>query len=126
MAQIEIPLSDEAMDLVVENVRGSLHVKGWGRDKVRVEVEDSKDLSQQEKGGKLLLSSEGDLLLRIPSEVNLTVKSVDGEASLSSLEGELNIGTIRGSLTLRDVAETQIDEASGNLTARDIEGGLSV
>ena len=126
MAQIEIPLSDEAMDLVVENVRGSLHVKGWGRDKVRVEVEDSKDLSQQEKGGKLLLSSEGDLLLRIPSEVNVTVKSVDGEASLSSLEGELNIGTIRGSLTLRDVAETQIDEASGNLTARDIEGGLSV
>lgn len=126
MALIEIPLSESDLDLVIENVGGSLHIKGWGRDGVRAEIQDANDLSHKEKGGKLVLSTKSDLFLRVPSDNNLTVKAVGGEANLNGLEGELVIGTVGGSLNLRDVARTRIEEVSGNLSARDVEGGLSV
>lgn len=124
MAQIDIPLEDG--ELFIAKVDGSLHVKGWGRDNVRVEIEDPDDLSQEQKRNKLTLSARDDLILRVPDECALTIQEVSGDANLSSLEETLTIGSIKDSLTLRDVAETKIEEVFDNLNVRDVEGDFSV
>lgn len=125
MARINLD-SGDAPQVHVERVAGSLQVKGWDEEGIRIDVQDEKDLKYTFKNDLLVLTSQGDCILRIPQDSSLDIESVGGNAFIGDVEGELNLQSISGSLSVKNVGETSIGTVSGNLSIRSVEGDLSV
>jgi len=112
-----------APEVVLDQVHGNLEVKGW--DEPEVELRYTPDtLEIQEGEDSLRLICTGNLELRVPVGADLQVTTVYGQARLRRLEEPLKIGEVHGSLSLREVAETSIDQVFGELSARDLTAGL--
>ncbi|MQC26064.1 MAG: hypothetical protein DWG76_01250 [Chloroflexi bacterium] len=113
------------LKITVERVGGSLQVKGWERDIWRVERPHDKDSFIQNKN-QLSIRAHGDCILRVPSESQLTVNRVGGNANVFDLEGEVAIESVGGSVNLRRVGPSRIEHIGGHLDARDVDGDLTV
>lgn len=125
MARINLDTGD-SLQVHVERVAGSLQVKGWDEDSVRIDVQEEKELTYTFKNDLLVLSAQGDCILRIPEESALDIESVGGNAFIGDVEGELNLKSISGSLSVKNTGETTIGTVSGNLSIRSVEGDLDV
>ncbi|MEX1143380.1 MAG: hypothetical protein WEC16_00945 [Anaerolineales bacterium] len=125
MASIQIP-SGESPVLQINNVGGSLQVKSWGEDSIRIEVQHQEHLDYSFEDNMLDLSCDSDCLLRVPEDSATQIDSVGGDAYVLNVEGAVSAERIGGSLTLKNVGATTLKRISGNLTARNVEGDLSV
>lgn len=125
MARIELP-SDGSPHVTIENVNGSLQVKGWSEDRIRIDVRSEEDLHYTNTADMLTLQANSDCVLRVPEESTLTVQSVNRDAYIANVEGEVHVESVSGSLTIKAVGETRIENISGNLNVRTVEGDLSV
>lgn len=124
MARIDIPSNDNP-EIQIESISGSLQVKGWDEESIRIEVRSQGDLHYDAEDGNLSLSCDSDCILRVPGESTIHVESVSGDAYISYVEGSVQVDAVGGSLTLKSVGTTGIGEIAGNLAARNIEGELS-
>lgn len=125
MAKIEIP-SNGSPEITIESVSGSLQVKGWDEDNIRVDVHNQDDLHYTADDDMLTLRSDSDCVLRVPSESTLTVQSVSRDAYIANIEGEVSIESVSGSLTMKNVGETKVENVSGNFTVRGVDGELYI
>jgi len=125
MARIQIPSGDSPV-LQITSVGGSLQVKSWGEDSIRIEVQREENLDYSFAKNILMLSCTSDCLLRVPEESTTHIESVGGDAFVISVEGEVHVERVGGSLTLKNVGPAALGRISGNLTARNVEGELSV
>src|SRR3990172_12102960 len=125
MARINLEANDSPK-IYIESVGGSLQVKGWDEENIRIEVQHEDELTYTFEDNELKLTSQGDCILRVPDESELRVESVGGDAYIVDVEGELNIEDVSGSLALKNVGATTIGEVSGNLSVRGVEGGLTI
>jgi hypothetical protein len=110
-------------EITVEQVLGSLDVKGWEREVVEVSARLS-ELSLEEGDGKISLGSRGSLALRLPVMASVKVEDVHGQARIKQLQETLAIETVHGSLVLRDVADIELGTVHGELFARDLAGEI--
>lgn len=124
MARIDIP-SNDSPEIQIEKVAGSLQIKGWDEESIRIEVRSQGDLHYDVVDGNLSLSCDSDCILRVPEESTIHVEAASGDAYISYIEGSVQVDSVGGSLTLKSVGTTTIGEISGNLAARNIEGELS-
>jgi hypothetical protein len=125
MARIELP-TDGSPHVTIESVNGSLQVKGWSEERIRIDVRSEDDLHYTNTDDMLTLHADSDCVLRVPEESALTVQSVNRDAYIANVEGEVHVESISGSLTIKAVGETRIENVSGNLTVRTVEGDLAV
>lgn len=125
MARIQIP-SGDAPILQIDKVGGSLQIKAWGEDAIRIEVQREEHLDHSFEDNTLVLSCDSDCILRVPEESTTHIESVGGDAYVIGVEGEAHVERVGGSLTLKNVGAASLGRISGNLTARNVEGELTV
>src|SRR3989304_4814001 len=124
MARINLEANDSP-EIHIESVGGSLQVKGWDEESIRIEVQHEDELTYTFEDNELKLTAQGDCLLRVPGESQLRVESVGGDAYIVDVEGEINLEDVSGSLALKNVGATTIGEVSGNLSVRGVDGSLA-
>ena len=125
MQRVQIPSGDSPV-LQISNVGGSLQVKAWGEDSIRIEVQREEHLDHSFADNALVLSCSSDCLLRVPDESATHIDSVGGDAFVIGVEGEVHVQRVGGSLTLKNVGAATLGRISGNLTARNVEGEVNV
>jgi hypothetical protein len=125
MARVNLN-SSSAPEINVESVAGSLQIKSWGEDAIRIEAHHDEDLHFTFNDDVLTVSSDGDCLIRCPESSEVMIDSVSGNAVVSGIENEITVESVSGTLTLKGVGATTVNEVSGSLNARNIEGDLSI
>ena len=125
MARLEIPSGDNPL-LKINTIGGSLQLKSWGEDSIRLEAQREEHIDYSFEDNTLELSCASDCLVRVPEESETHIESVGGDAFVLNVEGEVHVQRVGGSLTLKNVGASSLGSISGNLTARGVEGELSV
>jgi hypothetical protein len=111
-------------EIIIEEVGGSLSMKGWERPEVVVKG-DPEELNASEQDDAVTIRSRGDLSLRVPQGSSVRVDAVRGDVSLKLLDDELTIQDVSGSLDLRNVGGVNITAVRGDLSARNVQGDFS-
>jgi len=125
MARIELRSSEDPQ-ITVESVNGSLQVRGWDSERIRIEVRNEADVQYTNDVDVFTLRALSDCVLRVPGGSTLAVQQVTRDAYVHNLEGSVTVEQVAGSLTLRNVGETNVQHVAGSLTARNVEGSLTV
>jgi hypothetical protein len=112
-------------EVIIQNISGSLQVKGWERPQILVRAEPS-DLTLVDKDDALEVSCLSDCSIRVPFGATIQTGQVYGEARFKLLEDTLSIKHVYGSLTLREVADATVEEVNGDLHVRQVNGDLAV
>ena len=125
MARIDLTSSDSPK-VRIDEVEGSLQIKAWDEDSIRIEIEDKEDLDYSFEEDVLKLSADSDCFLRVPSGSSIEIEEVGGNADIVAVEGAIKIVEISGNLSMKNVGPTTITEVAGNLNVRAVEGDLSI
>ncbi len=123
MSQQAFPTS-LAPEVIIETVQGNLQLKGWDRPEVNVKAQPDA-LNLEEQDDVVHLSCQGDCTVRLPIGASVRVGKVQGEAQFKYLDDALEIGQVAGNLTLRNIADVQVQSVNGDLNARNITGHFS-
>jgi DUF4097 and DUF4098 domain-containing protein YvlB len=123
MAEQTIPLGDLTV-LEIETVSGSLHLTGWNRDEIRIRDGAGDSYQSKQKGTRLQVSSTNDLIIHLPHNLPVQVKSVHGDTTLRGIASDLDLASVSGDLSLRDVGSITIKTLQGELLASRIQGVL--
>jgi len=106
-------------NVVVGPISGDLRVAGWERLEIMVKT-DGEKLEITSSTDPIVISGDGDLILYLPSGVNLKVEKVAGDASLQALRGPVTLGSIAGDLTMNDLGPVTLSVVSGDASLRNI------
>src|SRR3972149_12017118 len=90
MARINLEANDSP-EIHIESVGGSLQVKGWDEENIRIEVQHEDELTYTFEDNELKLTAQGDCILRVPDESELRVETVGGDAYILDVAGGINI-----------------------------------
>lgn len=124
MKRIELELKPDS-EIIIKRCGGSLHLKGWDQERARIDFPHNDD-NYSQKGKQVIISSTSDCLMRVPTDIQLKIEKVGGDASISNIVGAISIQTVNGNVTLRRVGSANAEKISGNLTARDLSGDFRV
>lgn len=124
MGNGNIPITD-VNKLEITTVGGNLYLTGWAKQEIQVKDLGSKDQHQIKKG-RLEISFPEDGIMHIPHNLELAIKTVNGDAVIKEIGSEIKITTINGDLKIRDVGPTVINQVNGDLIAKRVQGDLSV
>lgn len=114
-----------APEVFIEEVHGSLQVKGWDRSEILIQA--SLDDTVLEKQDDVVrLSCRSDCSVRLPQDASIQVGTAHSSAHFKLLDGNLEIDQVHGSLALRNVGETQVGSVHGDLLAKQVMGDLQV
>jgi hypothetical protein len=125
MARIDLK-SSAAPKIRIGEVAGSLQIKAWDEDNIRIEIEEQDELDYSFQGDTLKLSADTDCYLRVPSGSSLEITEVGGNADVVALEGSIKITEISGNLNMKNVGPVTLEEVSGNFYVRGVEGDLNI
>ena len=118
--------TNESPVVVIELVQGDLRLKGHADLEVAAKASSAEDLSLEQRGDEVVISSQSDLSVRVPRQATVRVISVHGDAVVKALDGSLEMETINGELALRGVGPCNIKQVDGELAARNIGGDLTL
>jgi len=108
----------------IENVGGSLQIKGWMRSEIFVSSDDEQsELVEKEDG--LLLRSAVDCVMRVPRAARLQIRRVNGNLRLKYLDADLRVEHVGGSLVCRSIANLSIGAVNGSLMVKDVLGSIN-
>jgi hypothetical protein len=124
MAEKIIPLGEisriDFLDIV-----GNLQLSGWNREEIRIKDLDQ-ELKSNQKKNVLEISSTEDVLIKIPHNLEVSIKSVSGDVQIKGLHGELEINAISGDVMVSDVSSFSAEAIAGDLIGSRIQGNLQV
>jgi hypothetical protein len=127
MSEFIITPSTPAPEIVVSSCLGDLRILGWERAEVRVEVKgDMSNVSAEQQNGRVAVSSQADLTLRVPHASSVTVGAVHSDARVKEVTGRVLIEAVHGDLVLRDVGPAQVGIVHGDLAAKEVAGSFDV
>jgi hypothetical protein len=152
MADQVFPLEDiSRIDFV--NITGSLHLSGWNREEIRIKdlgkerpgvappppppppatlhadppaVGDSLVAQVDKKKTILEISSLNDIIISIPHNLEVKIKSVTDDVHIKGMRGILDIKSVSGDLSVSDVEVLTADFIAGDLFVSRIQGNLQV
>lgn len=108
----------------IENVGGSLQIKGWMRSEIFVSSDDEQsELVEKEDG--ILLRTATDCVLRVPRAARLQIGQVNGNLRLKYLDADLRVEHVGGSLVCRSIANLSIGAVNGSLMVKDVLGAIT-
>jgi hypothetical protein len=106
-------------------VGGDLSVVGWEGEDLLVKA-DEDELRFSQDGDRVVISSSGDLALRVPRQASLNIQTVGGDMALRGVLGDLQILQIGGDASVRDVNNVAIGSIQSDFSLRSARGNLSV
>jgi hypothetical protein len=119
----QIISKEDLLSLEIGSVAGDLHISGWTRDEIR--IKDTEDLAQtKKKKTSLQVSSQGDLFIHIPHSLEVSIKTVSGDAHLKGIGGDLDLDSVAGDLNMRELRTARVKTCMGDFTAFRIQGDL--
>jgi hypothetical protein len=111
--------------IVLEAVAGDLSIVGWGGEELSVRG-DEDELRLTQDGDRVVLSSTGDMSLRVPHQASLVIQTVGGDMALRGLDGDLEIGQVGGDVSIRDISSASIGAIHADFSLRNAKGNLSI
>ncbi len=125
MAKRTIELGDSPK-ILVENVSGDLHVKGWKRNEVLLKTSCEGEMIFEQRGDQIFIDCPEDCIIYSPHGANLEINQIGGVAGFKALDGALKINHVGRDLNLRDVGSVEAEAVGSNLSARRIRGDLRI
>lgn len=125
MAKRTIELGDSP-NVLVENVTGDLHVKGWKRNEVLLKTSCEGEMTFEQRGDQIYIDCPEDCIIYTPHSAILEINQVGGAAGFKALDGTVKINRVGRDLSLRDVGTVDTETVGSNLTARRIRGDLHI
>lgn len=124
MADQVFPLEDiSRIDFL--KITGSLHLSGWNREEIR--VKDLGKTAQVEKKKTVLeISSLDDVIISIPHNLEVAIKSVSGDLHIKGIDGMLDLKSVSGDLSASDINALSANSIAGDLFASRVQGNLQV
>jgi len=116
--------SGEAPHLVIDNVAGSLTIRGWERPEVQISYGDEDDLKLNQTEEAIAISCESDCAIQAPHAATLAVRQVEGDSQVNGIQGQIKIETVESNLQLRNVGPVTLENVEGDLNVRDLHGDL--
>ena len=110
--------------IIVDVIDGDLSVVGWDGDLLI--KGDEEEFRVEEKGEEILLSSDGDLSLRVPKGSSFQFNRISGDASIRGIKGGVQLKEIEGDLSIRDAGSISIDVIHSDFSLRGSTGDLFV
>lgn len=120
-------LSASGIDGVfVEQHNGSVVVRSWDRDEIRVRAEHPRraEVEVRARGSRLLIESDGmpHLAVRytidVPVEMDLDLEGLKLDVSIDGVEGDIIVETLQGRI--------DVSNSAGSLDAETLSGGIEV
>lgn len=116
--------TSSAPEVSIEEVHGSLQIRGWERPEVLVRYGSDNDVILEGSEERVQIRCKSNCLVRVPHDANVHIGNVHGNARIKLLDEALSCQQVNGSLFLRNVGETQIETVNGDLMAKQIMGPL--
>jgi F0F1-type ATP synthase membrane subunit b/b' len=116
----------ESHHIVVEQVGGDLHVKGWKRNEVLLKTSCEGDVKLEQSGDKVLIDCPEDCILYAPHGAIFEVNQVGKDAVFKSLDGALQINQVGSDLNLRDVGMVEAQTIGAGMSARRVRGDMNI
>jgi len=124
MADHIIPLEDiSRVDFL--DISGFLNLSGWNREEIRIK-DLGKEIQYKKKKTVLEVSSPNDIILSVPHDLEINIKSVSNDVNIKGIRGKLEIKSVSGDLIVSDVSALSAGSISGDLIASRIQGDLQV
>ncbi len=112
----------KAPSVTVAECAGDIVVKGWSENAVFVK---GPHQAQTNDDG-IKIRSTGSMSLAMPSQGQLVLQSISGDAVLRALDSPAKIEQVMGDLALKNLASLKIQAVYGDVSARNIAEGLSI
>ncbi|MBP6179616.1 MAG: hypothetical protein KA473_13890 [Anaerolineales bacterium] len=111
--------------IILENISGDLSLVGWEGEDILLKG-DEDELTYEQDGDKVTISSEDDLSIRVPKNASVSIQRVEGDASIRGVMGGIELKEIVGDLSIRDVDSVAIDTIQSDFSLRGAKGNLSI
>lgn len=111
--------------IIVEAIEGDLSVGGWDGGDILVKG-DAEDTRLEQSGDEVVLSSSGDLSLRVPKGASIRFNQISGDASIRGVMGDIELIEISGDLSIREAGSVSIDSVQADFSLRGAKGNLYV
>jgi len=111
--------------IIIQTIGGDLRVRGRGEGELIVDG-DGLRVEQIGDGQPYLVRCDGDSRMSVPSNVDVIVQQVGGDAKLTDLGGTTDINAISGDLTLRNTKAVQVKTVGGDLRLKWADGPVAV
>lgn len=112
--------------VMIGELPGDLKIKGGEVDGVSVETADGESLDLRVDDGVVTVAGLGDLRLRVPVGASLDLRAVRGDLRIGQVGGAIQVGEVAGDLLLREVGPTEVGSVFGDVSAKQVAGGLTV
>ena len=110
----------EKAEIMITACEGSITIGSWIRTLVGVKGQAFN--GKMATIGHITLSSEGDLLLRVPEKTAVTIQQAQGNITIKHIDGDVTIKSAGADVHLNDVGQAIIDEAVGDVVVENING----
>lgn len=117
--------TEGAPTLSVASCRGDLSVVGWAEPTVRLQADEG-TLSATQEGDTIAITCESSLRISAPTEAQLQVVQVTGDARAKRIQGSLSLDLVTGDLVVSQAGPVTIQEVRGDLAVRLVDGDLMV
>lgn len=109
----------------IDSIDGDLSVVGWEGEDILIKT-DEDELTVQQNGGEVWLSSTDDVSMRIPRDASLSIQRIGGDAALRGVMGNIEIKEVSNDLSIRDVGSVAIETIRADFNLRGAKGNLKV
>jgi DUF4097 and DUF4098 domain-containing protein YvlB len=124
MAEQVIP-QKEITRLEIHQAGGALFLNGWNREEIKISCLSEGD-QVKEKGQLLTIDGSDDIMVHLPYSLEVSIKSIAGDASIKGIKGPIEISAAGGDLSLTDISSVTVETIGGDLIASHIQGDLKV
>jgi hypothetical protein len=109
----------------IEQIAGDLSLVGWDGEDILIKADDDQ-LRVKQNGDSVSISCDDDLSLRVPKLAAVSIKRINGDASLRALAGAIQLDAINGNLSVREVASVSVGTIQSDFSLRAATGSLSI
>lgn len=110
--------------LEIKDIPGDLRVRGWEHNEIQAKTSGD-TLELIEKGEKISLKCDDDLILSLPKSAKLKITNIADDASFRNV-GQVEIGNIGGDLSLRYAASFRAKSIGDDASIRNVAGAVSI
>ena len=109
----------------ITECNGSLLIRGWARNDVRIRATEG-DYQAQQEGDTIMLSCRADLRVDAPFNTSVQVQTIRGDGRIKGIQGAIKLAEVNGDLVLSRVGPAEVQLTNGDLAARIVDGDLQV
>jgi hypothetical protein len=112
--------------LRLEAIGGDLRLVGQAGTMLRAQAPSKGDLKVVPRGDETVVTCASSCMIFLPSDAEIVVEAVDGDARVHALSGSLRFGQVNGDVSVRRCASLQAEAITGDLVVRKLDRGLAV